>query len=368
MDIRNTLNASLKKILRPSINKRELLTFFFKKSPPLLIKFLFKFYIKSIKIDPRDSRNIKINIFFKKKRRNENWVSILIIKERKYLNTFNIIFSSSILNYINAIQRAKNCLRLWMPSLIMIYKNSQKKLISLDFDTGDYGNKYLLSMEQKDNKNLIPDLYSYTAASGIEKNISKMSFLEFKKIWIDKEDKIFWRGTTTGKSYSSIEELNKLDRIKICRKFIDKKNIDFKISKIAQNLISSEKIKTYLLDNNLFSEKVKEEKFAHYRYFPDIPGNSLGWGTINKYLAGNLIFKPNHEKVLAYYYLLEPWVHFIPVEADFSDLEEKFNWAQENIDESIKIAYKGYITIFDYLQNIEKYFMNSALKYKNKFV
>ena len=108
-----------------------------------------------------------------------------------------------------------------------------------------------------------------------------------------------------------------------------------------------------------------EEKFGNYRYFPDIPGNSLGWGTIHKYLAGNLIFKPNHKKVLAYYYLLEPWEHFIPVESDFSDLEEKFKWSQENIDQSIKIAYKGYITIFDYLQNIEKYFMNSILKYKN---
>ena len=116
----------------------------------------------------------------------------------------------------------------------------------------------------------------------------------------------------------------------------------------------------------MFSEEITEEKFGHYRYFPDIPGNSLGWGTIHKYLAGNLIFKPKHKKMLAYYYLLKPWVHFIPVQSNFSDLEEKFKWSQENIDETIKIAYKGYITIFDYLQNIEEYFMNSTLKYKNK--
>ena len=70
--------------------------------------------------------------------------------------------------------------------------------------------------------------------------------------------------------------------------------------------------------------------------------------------------------MLAYYYLLEPWVHFIPVESNFSDLEEKFKWSQENIDETIKIAYKGYSTIFDYLQNIEKYFVNSTINYKNK--
>ena len=358
----------VKKLLMPAINKRELFTFLFKYSPSLLNKFLFKLNIRSIKIDPRDRKNIKINIFFKKNRENEHWVSIFIKKERKYINTFNIFFSNSILNYITAMHRTKDCLKLWIPSLIKISQESKNELISLDFDTGDHGNKNLLSMEQRDNKNLIPDLYAYTAAYSMGKNITKKSFLEFKKIWINKEDKIFWRGTTTGKPYSSIEELNNLDRIKICRRFIDKKNIDLKISKIAQNLIDTEKIKTYLLDKNLFSEEVPEEKFCNYRYFPDIPGNSLGWGTIHKYLAGNLIFKPNHKKVLAYYYLLEPWEHFIPVESDFSDLEEKFKWSQENIDESIKIAYKGYITIFDYLQNIEKYFMNSTLKYNNKLL
>ena len=358
----------VKKILRPAINKRELLTFIFKYSPSLLNKLLFKFNIKSIKIDPRDRKNIKINIFFEKKRENEHWVSILIGKERKYLNTFNIIFSNSILNYITAMHRTKDCLKLWIPSLIKLSQESQNELISLDFDAGDHGDKNLLSMEQTDNKNLIPDLYAYQAAYGIEKNISKISLLEFKEIWINKEDKIFWRGTTTGKpySYASIKELNTLNRIKICRRYTDKKNIDFKISKIAQNHISREKIKNYLLEENLFSEEVPEEKFADYRYFPDIPGNSLGWGTIHKYLAGSIIFKPNHKKVLAYHYLLKPWVHFIPVKSDFSDLEEKLKWSKENIDESVKIAYKGYITIFDYLQNIEKYFKESALKYKNK--
>ena len=364
--IKERIPAPLKKILRTATNKRELFTFLFKFLPPLLIKFLFKFNVKSIKIYSRNKKNIKINVFFKKKSEDPHWVSIFISREKNYLNTFNIFFSNSVLNYINAMQRTKDCLNLWIPTLIKISQESQKELITFNFNTGDDGHKNLLSMEQKENKNLIPDLYAYKAAHDMNKTISKISFLEFKKNWINKENKIFWRGSTTGKLYSSIEELNKLDRIKICRQFIDKKNIDLKISKIAQNLLSTEKIKAYLLENNLFSEEVSEEKFGHYRYFPDIPGNSLGWGTINKYLAGNLIFKSKHKKMLAYYYLLKPWVHFIPVESNFSDLEEKFKWSQENIDETIKIAYKGYITIFDYLQNIEEYFMNSTLKYKNK--
>mgnify|MGYP005689179663 CR=1 FL=1 len=67
--IKKKLPAPLKKILRPvknclrpAINKRELFTFLFKYLPPLLIKFLFKLNIKSIKIDPTNKKKIKINI------------------------------------------------------------------------------------------------------------------------------------------------------------------------------------------------------------------------------------------------------------------------------------------------------------------
>ena len=121
---------------------------------------------------------------------------------------------------------------------------------------------------------------------------------------------------------------------------------------------------SYLISEDIFASEVSESVFSLYRYYPDIPGNSLGWGTVKKYLSGNLIFKTNNEKQLYYYQFLHPWIHYIPVKDDFSDLEEKFNWSQKNIDETIKIAYRGYITIFDYLQNIDNYFINSLLKYR----
>ena len=220
-------------------------------------------------------------------------------------------------------------------------------------------------MEQDNSKNLIPDIYSFKASSEIiQKKIIKQNFIDFKNIWLNKENKIFWRGTTTGRDYKSINELESIERIKICKIYKNNKNIDIKIAKIRQNLISNIKVKKYLIEEDLFAEEVSEDKFASYRYYPDIPGNSLGWGTVKKFLYGNLIFKPNHKKQLLYYQFLHPWIHFVPVKDDFSDLEEKFNWSQENIDQTIEIAYRGYITIFDYLQNIDKYFINSILKYR----
>ena len=139
--------------------------------------------------------------------------------------------------------------------------------------------------------------------------------------------------------------------------------MDIKISRIIQNGATKREIRKYLIDEQIFGKEVSEDKFRNYKYYPDIPGNALAWGTITKYLAGSLIFKAEYEQKLYYYKLLKPWTHYIPVNNDFSDLKEKLIWAQNNITKSVEIAYSGYIIIFEYLQNIDKHFINTSLVY-----
>ena len=91
--------------------------------------------------------------------------------------------------------------------------------------------------------------------------------------------------------------------------------------------------------------------------------NGIKKREIIKYLNGSLIFIAEYEQKLYYYQLLKPWTHYIPVNNDFSDLEEKLIWAQSNITKSLEIAYSGYIIIFEYLKNIDKHFINTSLIY-----
>ncbi len=327
-----------------------------------LKRFLFFYIFKPNKFR-RKYTEFKLNLFFKKEIKNLDHSRVIINKNDSF-KTLEIHFSKKILDSVLAILRAHHCFEKWIPSIIKSAKITDQA-ISLDFHMGDGGSRGYLSMEQDNSKNLIPDIYSFSASSEItKKNKIKQEFNDFKNIWLNKENKIFWRGTTTGREYKSINELESIERIKICKIYKNKKNIDIKITKIRQNLISDIKVKKYLIAEDIFAKEVLEDKFASYRYYPDIPGNSLGWGTVKKFLSGNLIFKPNHKKQLFYYQFLHPWIHFIPVKDDFSDLEEKFNWSQENIDQTIKIAYRGYITIYDYLQNIDKHFIDSILKYR----
>tara|TARA_Y100001968_G_scaffold29193_1_gene22602 strand:- start:683 stop:1756 length:1074 start_codon:yes stop_codon:yes gene_type:complete len=319
-------------------------------------------YLLLIKLYQYKYKNIKFNIIFNQEIINDNYLLIKLIKKNRNMKIISINFSKNILKNKTTMKRAKKCLDYWIPLVIKL-SSKVKNNLCINLNCGDIGTSDYLSMNSEKNTNLIPDLYSFNAAKRINKKLKAISFEEFKKIWINKKSEIYWRGSTTGNPYKDIKELSSLKRIEICKKFRKNKNIDIKISRIIQNGTNKRTIEKYLMHEKIFAKVVSENKFTYYRYYPDIPGNSLAWGTITKYLAGSLIFKSEYEKKLYYYKLLKPWTHYIPVNNDFSDLEEKLIWSKNNIAKSLKIAYSGYIVILEYLKNIDNHFINTSLLY-----
>ena len=117
--------------------------------------------------------------------------------------------------------------------------------------------------------------------------------------------------------------------------------------------------------HNILSRRVDESRYMSYKYYPDLPGNNTlcgSWGVIRKYLRGNLVFRPYYQSLMYYDKFIEPWKDFIPIDADFSDLYEKYIWAENNPNESIRIAWNGFSIAKDYLQNIDDCFISSAMK------
>ena len=306
--------------------------------------------------------NTKFTIIFNKRIINDNYISIELLKEKKTIKEISFIFSHNILNNITTMKRSKQCLDYWIPLLIKLASKTKNNFV-INLNCGDKGSSEYLSMDSHKNKNLIPDLYSLNAAKKINTQLPKINFEEFKQRWLIKQNKMYWRGSTTGHSYENLRELNKLKRVEICKKFRESKNMDIKISRITQNGTNKEKIRKYLIQEKIYGKQVSENIFINYKYYPDIPGNSLAWGTITKYLGGSLIFKAEVGKQLYYYNLLEEWIHFIPVNNDFSDLEEKLIWSENNQIKSLEIAYSGYTIILEYLKNIDNHFINKSKLY-----
>ena len=82
---------------------------------------------------------------------------------------------------------------------------------------------------------------------------------------------------------------------------------------------------------------------AGYRYQIDIGGGGgTSWtGTISKLLMHGLLF--HHETLTKdfFYDEMKPYVHYVPIKQDLSDLKEKYDWAESHPAEAQAIAKAG---------------------------
>lgn len=76
---------------------------------------------------------------------------------------------------------------------------------------------------------------------------------------------------------------------------------------------------------------LERSKMIEYKYILDIDGNSSTWdATAWKLNSGSVIFKTDSVWKSWFYDEYKPWVHYIPVNDDFSNIIELFHWCQNN--------------------------------------
>ena len=140
----------------------------------------------------------------------------------------------------------------------------------------------------------------------------------------NKKNAIFWRGTTTGRE----EYIG--NRFELVKKWFHKnQNIDVGFSFICQGKEAYEK---YVLGIS------KEEDFLNYKYILSVRGNDKDSGLQWKLNSNSLVLMPKPRIVS---WLMEstliPNVHYIELQDDFSDLEEKLHWCNNNQDKCEEI-------------------------------
>ncbi len=257
------------------------------------------------------------------------------------------------------------CLNYWLPNCIEAVYRSQRSL-TLKFDTDDYGNSNCLSMDSEDINNLIPDEYSMRNHYKQRYNNNPMPFHKFKKNWLERQHQVFWRGSTTGGGVlNTTKDLFKLKRVILCQLYNHNNSFNMKISKIVQNNLPKQILIDELKKEKIWTRSVFENTFSKYCFYLDIPGNALAWGSIRKYLMGNLIFKSTTIRQLYYYRFLKPWTHYIPVDENFLDLDEKYSWVKSNMEEAALIAWNGYIQANNYIKNTPEYLISRILEKTN---
>lgn len=141
----------------------------------------------------------------------------------------------------------------------------------------------------------------------------------------DKVNSIIWRGASTG--YGNEDEN---DRFILVSKHHKNHNIGF------SKLVQGRKWENYLKDKLTIKEQL------NYKYILVVEGNDVATSLKWVLKSNSIPFMKNPKKeTWLMEGLLKPYVHYIPLNSDFSDLDEKIHWANENNDKVLEISENG---------------------------
>ncbi len=162
--------------------------------------------------------------------------------------------------------------------------------------------------------------------------------------WEQRSPTAFWRGATTGAPIDPNLGWRDLPRVRLCEIGASHQDlIDAGITKVAQ--ISDPGAEPLIRQMGLIRPHVPAESFQQYKYQIDIDGNTTSWpGLFIKLLTGSVVLKvpPRLGLEQWYYDRLKPWINFIPLAPDMSDLVEKVRWLRDRDSVAQAIGAAGF--------------------------
>jgi hypothetical protein len=156
--------------------------------------------------------------------------------------------------------------------------------------------------------------------------------------WSLKIDKAVFRGSLSGYHGNCMSS-------KRCRLVFQHGNstlVDARLSRTLGRLPNT-------LDGvKLTGQGLTMEQQLKYKAILVVEGNDVATGLKWALLSNSVVMmQPPSHTSWAMEELLEPWVHYIPLNEDFSDVEEKMQWILDNDEQAQLIAQRGSSWIYD---------------------
>ena len=180
---------------------------------------------------------------------------------------------------------------------------------------------------------LIPDP-AFLGSRAYSEERSQIRDLDSALPWKQKQNCLFWRGASSG-----LEKGLDNQRVKLC---LEAKKLgvpgmaDVGISKVVEQ---DTEFARQAKDLGILKLPVPFNDFLRYRYQADVDGFSCAWKSLYLKLSSDCtVLKVQSDKEQWYYDRLKPWVHYVPLNADSSNLEEILNWCFSHEDACEQIA------------------------------
>lgn len=198
----------------------------------------------------------------------------------------------------------------------------------------------------------------------------------FDTPWSNKVATAVFRGSTTGSGVTI--ETN--PRLKLAWLSAVKKPVkdgipylDAGITKwnTRPRMLEREKyIKTIEIEKLGFGlvNKLTPQEQSKYKYIINVDGHVSAYRLSLELSMGSVILLADSEWRVWYKHMLKPWVHYVPVKADLSDLIDQIQWCRNN-DSKCQVIVKNAKEFFDkYLQKngVLDYMQKTLVELKNK--
>lgn len=180
---------------------------------------------------------------------------------------------------------------------------------------------------------LMPDFEALLGYPGMRDQVKKAN-KEFP--WNKKINQVAWRGATTGGIFSSDNFLD-FPRTKACSASLQWPNlVNAKFSTLVQ-CVDPDKVQEMYPE--YFGSSLSISQQIQYKYQLLIDGNSCAYSRAYwQFFSNCAVIKQASPSIQWYYRLLTPYVNFIPVNEDLSNLEDVLNWCLTHDSEVKKIS------------------------------
>ena len=189
---------------------------------------------------------------------------------------------------------------------------------------------FMNGLVDDDRHVLVPDT-DFISTKGHKETRAKMHTRMRQIDWDEKKPTAVFRGSSTGGNPTP-GRLYEIPRLRLGAMMqlpeFEGMLLDAGVTQIVQSTdkwaTEMEARKLGMLQNPISDDLMA----ANYKIVLDVDGNANSWsGSYWKLASGSLTLKVMCEYRQWWYNLIEPWVHYVPVKCDMSDLAEMIKWS-----------------------------------------
>ncbi|MBI3508659.1 MAG: hypothetical protein HY069_03370 [Chlamydiia bacterium] len=155
--------------------------------------------------------------------------------------------------------------------------------------------------------------------------------------WNQKREVAIWRGglTDTGvPNEQFVSHLASCPRFNLC-----KKSVTFPLLVDAGFNWVDKAQQDNLQKEGVIKEELGKKAHLLCKYLPVLDGHMCTYpGYQWRLLSNSVCFKQESDQIQWFYAALKPYVHYIPIQNDVSDLLEKIEWAKSHDEDALKIS------------------------------